>query len=59
MSTTNHVFSPTTPIEYTYQWHMLFPLRILNLKIGKGDQVIKSISNLGTTMHCSLPRAQG
>ena len=48
MSTTNRAFSPATPIDHTRQRHVLFPLRMLNLKIGKGRQVIKSVS---TSMH--------
>ena len=43
-STTNHAFSPATPINHTYQCHVLFPLYMLDLKMGRGRQVIKSIS---------------
>ena len=43
-STTNHAFSPATPINNTYQYHALFPLCMLDVKIGKGRRVIKSIS---------------
>ena len=31
-STTNHVFLLATPINHTYQCHVLFPLRMLHLK---------------------------
>ena len=63
MSTTNLAFSPATPINHPYQCHVLFPLRVLDLNIGKGCQAIKSISTsmhtINTTLHCCLPRARG
>ena len=36
MSTTNRAFSPAMPIDHTYQCHVLFPLRMHDLKIGNG-----------------------
>ena len=36
MNTASSAFSLTTPIDRTYQCHVLFPLRMLDLKIGKG-----------------------
>ena len=44
MSTTIRAFSSATPIDHTYKCHVLFPLCRLNLSIGKGRRVIKSIS---------------
>ena len=35
----NRAFSPATP---TYQCHVLFPMRMLDLKTGRGRRVIKS-----------------
>ena len=49
MSTTNRAFSPATPIDHTYQSHVVFPLRMLELKIGKGRRVIKIIQTLRCT----------
>ena len=45
-STTNYALLPATPINHTYQCHVLvlFPLHMLNLTIGKGRRVIKFIS---------------
>ena len=39
MSTSNRAFSPATPIDHTYQCHVVFPLCMLDLKIGKGRRV--------------------
>ena len=59
-STTNYAFSLAMPIEHTYQCYVLFPLRMLNLKMGKGRRVIKPIIHTTHyTAHCSLPREQG
>ena len=57
MSTTNRAFSPATPIYHTYQCHVLFPLRMLDLKIGKGRRVVKSIisKSMHTRHYCYLP----
>ena len=41
MSTT---FSPATLVNHTYQYQVLFPLHTLDLQIGKGHWVIKSMS---------------
>ena len=49
MNTANHAFSPATPIDHTYQCHVLFPLRRLDLKMGNGRQVIKSVSTFKHT----------
>ena len=36
MSTTNCAFSLAMPIDHTYQCHVVFPLRMPELKISKG-----------------------
>ena len=41
---TGHAYRP----HLTYQCHVLFPLRMLDLKIDKGRRIIKSVS---TSMH--------
>ena len=54
----NCAFSPATPIDHTYQCRVL--LRMLDLKMGNGRQVIKSVSTSkhgDEAMHCSLPSA--
>ena len=53
MNTANCAFSPTTPIDHTYQCHdiVLFPLCMLDLKKGKGHRVIKSVSTPIPTRH--------
>ena len=50
---TNCVFSLAMPIYHTYQCHVLFPLYMLDLKIGKGHRVMKSISKSTHTRHYS------
>ena len=50
-STINHSFSLAMPIKRTYQCHVEFPLCMLNVKIGKGRRVIKSIS---ASMHTTV-----
>ena len=58
MSTTNHMFSLATPIDHTYQCHVLFPLHIRDLKVVKGRRVIKSIS-MHTRHYTALQLTQG
>ena len=59
MNTADRAFSPATPIDHTYQCHVLFPLRMLDLKIGKGRPVIPSASMhtghyyITALVHCS------
>ena len=54
MNTANHAFSPGMPIDHTYQCHVLFQLRMLDLKIGNGPRVIKSVSTSKYTRHWGL-----
>ena len=61
-STTNCAFALAMPIKHTYQcpMHVLIPLHMLDLKLGKGRRVIKFMC-----MHTkhntafNLPRARG
>ena len=50
MNTANCAFSPATPIDHTYQCYVLFPLRMLDLKVGNGRRVIKFVSTSGTRL---------
>ena len=62
MNTANREFSPVTPIDHTYQCHVLFPLCMLYLKMGKGRQAIPSASiHTGhyTALQSGLPSARG
>ena len=45
ISTTNHAFSPATPIDHTYQCHVLFLLLMIDLKIGKGHRMLSCIQD--------------
>ena len=52
-------FLLATPIDDTYQCHVLFPLCVLDLEIGKGRRLIKSISmhsTSDTTLHTQNTR---
>ena len=51
VNTANRAFSLATPIDHTYQCHMLFPLHMLDHKIGKGCWVITSVSTSIHTRH--------
>ena len=44
MNTANREFSSATPIDHTYQCHVPFPLRMLDLKMGKGRRATQSAS---------------